>query len=374
MIFFSIIIILAYLVLIGRFVFGFDKVPHFKLNDIPVKNTFSVIIPFRNETENLPDLLESISELAYPSHLFEVIFVDDASEDDSVKIIKGCFAKAQHDISILKNESSSNSPKKDAITTAVKQAKNEWIITTDADCILPKYWLNGFDAFIQKTNSKCVVAPVTYNKTTGFLNRFQLLDLLSLQGATVGGFGINNPFLCNGANFGYLRSVFLELNGFEGNTNIASGDDIFLLEKIAKAYPKSVHYLKSEQAIVSTQPQPSWALLMEQRLRWASKASAYNNRFAKFTGGMVLLTNALMITLGLLSILGTFNLKMFLYILFIKFNIDFFLIYKSGAFFDQKEALRSFPFAFAIYPFFSVYIAFLSLFKTYKWKDRVFKK
>ncbi|WP_406682660.1 glycosyltransferase [Seonamhaeicola sp. MEBiC1930] len=380
MVILSILIIFSYLLLIGSFAFGFDKVKTFHLENKPAKNTFSILIPFRNEAEHLPELLKSISQLEYPQYLFEIIFIDDDSDDESVEIIKQVLdtlsqrENTQTDVKIIKNERHSNSPKKDALTSAIKQTKHEWIITTDADCILPKYWLSSYDEFIQQNNSKCIVAPVTYNSTNTFLNRFQLLDFLSLQGATIGGFGINKPFMCNGANFAYKKSAFNEVGGFEGNSNIASGDDIFLLEKIVKAYPKSIHYLKSEPAIIITKPQPTWKLLFEQRLRWASKTSAYSNWFGKLTGVIVLLANALVLVLALLSVLGVFKLKIFTYLLFIKFNLDFILIYKTASFFNQKDALLSYIFAFILYPFFSVYIAFLSTFKTYKWKNRTFRK
>lgn len=389
MILFSIIITVSYLALIGCFVFGFDKVKHFKLTNLSAKTKFSILIPFRNETENLPDLLNSIEKLNYPKHLFEIIFIDDDSEDNSVAIIRKLLDTTQRgfdrvyterrrstqpDITVINNERKTNSPKKDAITTAIEKAKYNWIITTDADCILPKYWLDSFDEFIQKTDTKCIVAPVTYLVSNHFLNRFQLLDILSLQGATIGGFGIKKPFLCNGANFAYQKTLFKTLNGFEGNTNIASGDDIFLLEKAAKKHPEKLHYLKCEHAIIETKSQPTWQTLTSQRLRWTSKTSAYNNWFGKLTGLVVLLMNALLIALCLLIIIAGFKVKSLLYILVIKFNIDFYLIYKSASFFNQKEVLPTYVFAFLIYPFFSVYIAFLSVFKTYKWKGRTFKK
>ncbi len=370
----SIIITISYLFLIGCFVFGFDKIKPFQLGDNSSKTAFSVIIPFRNEAENLPRLLASIDELEYPKHLFEIIFVDDASHDSSVDIITRFLPNTRNDIQVIKNKRSTQSPKKDAITTAIHHAKNKWIITTDADCILPKYWLGSFDEWIQKTNAKCIVAPITYTYAANFLDQFQLLDILSLQGATIGGFGINKPFLCNGANFAYEKTLFQELNGFEGNTDIASGDDIFLLEKVAKAYPEQLHYLKCENAIVKTQTQPSWKDLISQRVRWAAKTSAYNNGFGKLTGGIVLLMNGLVILTLLLATLGIFNFKIWVYIVIIKFNIDFFLIYKSAIFFNQKAVLRSFIFGFIIYPFFSFYVAFTSLFKSYKWKGRTFKK
>jgi len=387
MILISLIITIIYLILIGSFIFGFDKIATFKLEDIPSKTNFSIVIPFRNEAEHLPDLLKSIETLNYPKHLFEIIFVDDDSDDDSFEIIKtnlktrpfnGVYAErsrsTQLAIVVIQNDRKTNSPKKDAITSAIKKAKHDWIITTDADCTLPQFWLDSFDEYIQKNNAICMAAPVAYNNSHSFLNRFQILDILSLQGATIGGFGINKPFLCNGANLAYKKSIFIEVNGFEGNTSIGSGDDIFLLEKIARKQPKRLHYLKCEQAIIKTQSQPNWADLLSQRVRWAAKTSAYNNWFGKLTGLVVLLMNALIVIVLLLSIIGVLNFKTLFYILFIKFNIDFFLIYKSASFFNQKSILKSYIFGFLLYPFFSVYVTCISSFSGYKWKGRYFRK
>ena len=378
MILISLIITISYLLLISSFIFGFDKIPTFKLEDIPAKTKFSILIPFRNEAKNLPDLLKSIEALKYPKHLFEIIFVDDESGDNSVDIIKTVLKTRPldcvQDFRIITNNRKTNSPKKDAITSAIKKAKYDWIITTDADCQLPLFWLDSFDQYIQKNNAVCIAAPVVYNNDHSFLNRFQILDILSLQGATIGGFGINKPFLCNGANFGYKKSIFNEVNGFEGNTNIASGDDIFLLEKITKKHPKHVHYLKCKRAIIKTQSQPNWADLLSQRVRWAAKTSTYNNWFGKLTGLAVLLMNALIVIVLMLSCIGVLNFKFLLYILVIKFNIDFFLIYKAASFFNQKNILKNYTLGFLIYPFFSIYIAFISSFSGYKWKGRDFKK
>lgn len=373
----SIIITLLYLTLIGSFAVGFDKIKLFKLEKLPSVTKFSIVIPFRNEAKNIPSLLKSINALNYPKELLEIILVDDESDDESVKIISAIlkgFDSTESYIYIIKNERTTNSPKKDAISTAIKHAKNDWIITTDADCILPNYWLESFDEYIQKNDANCVVAPVSYIEKNNFLNRFQILDMLSLQGATIGGFGIKHPFLCNGANFGYKKELFNELNGFEGNTNITSGDDVFLLEKAAKNFPKQLHYLKCHNAIVNTQTQPNWESLISQRMRWAAKTSAYNNWFGKFAGLVVLLMNMLIITIILLALIDAFNWDILFYLVIIKLNIDFFLLYKSSLFFNQKSVLRSYFIAFLVYPFFSVFVAVFSIFSSYSWKGRPFKK
>ena len=205
------IITIMYLLLIAGFIYGFDKVKEFKLSNLQSKTRFSVIIPFRNEAKNLPQLLESIQSLKYPKHLFEVIFVNDFSEDDSVHIISSNLSNKPSnsiDFSIINNSIKTNAPKKDAISKAINLAKYEWIITTDADCLLPEYWLDSFDEFIQKIKPKCVAAPVTYQVENSFLNRFQILDMLSLQGATIGGFGIKKPDEYSSGIF-YLCSFFL---------------------------------------------------------------------------------------------------------------------------------------------------------------------
>lgn len=374
-------ITIAYLLLIGSFVFGFDRIKTFTVDDFEAKTTFSVIIPFKNEAENLPELLDSISNLNYPKNLFEVILVDDESDDESVKVIQHVldtkFCKrnsTRTDVKVIGNKRETNSPKKDAINTAISEAKFDWIVTTDADCVVPKYWLDNFDNFLQKNDAKMVVAPVGYHKVDTFLKRFQTLDFLSLIGATIGGFGINKLFLCNGANLAYNKGYFKKLNGFEGNTNIASGDDIFLLEKAIKHNPKNVRFLKTQQAIVKTKPQQDLNSLLSQRIRWAAKTSSYNNMFGKITGLIVLLMNASIVCSFLFVLIGLLNATFLGYTFVIKFCIDFLLIYKTARFFNQMACLSSYLVSSLLYPFFSVYVAFISVFKGYKWKGNHYRK
>ena len=113
-----------------------------------------------------------------------------------------------------------------------------------------------------------------------FLKGFQQLDFFSLQAATIGGFGAKIPFLCNGANLCYEKAAFRRVKGFTGNHKIASGDDIFLLEKFDKEGLKTA-FLKGKAAIVSTLPQASVGELVDQRIRWAGKTSATQNKTGK---------------------------------------------------------------------------------------------
>lgn len=363
MILFALLLFL-YAALITQLTFGIAKMN--KQNTIESsspKTTFSIIVPFRNEGENLPFLIESIEKLDYPKELFEVILVDDESEDmyDLRTTI--------YDFKIIPNQRKSNSPKKDAIETAIQIAKYNWIVTTDADCEVPENWLGVFDTKIQETNAQMCVGSVGYKKETGFLNNFQNNDFLSLQGVTAGSFGIEKPFMCNGANFAYEKNFFKDLNGFKGNNNLASGDDVFLLQKALKAAPKKIAYLGNLN-IVFTKSCDSWKALIHQRVRWASKTSAYANWYPKILGILVFLTNLS----GLLLLAAPFYqfelIQLTAYFWILKFGIDFMFLKFSSAYF--RLPFMNFLSSFLCYPFFTVLVIVKALFGKFEWKERQF--
>jgi len=140
-----------------------------------------------------------------------------------------------------------------------------------------------------------VVGAVVYKTKNNWFHHFQQLDLLSLQGTTIGSFGIGKPFMCNGANFAYTKNFFNKLGGFGGINAIASGDDVMLLQKALKTNPEKVHYLKNSENIVKTKPENDLFKLFMQRVRWASKTTNYKNTYAKVLAVVVLAMNAILV-------------------------------------------------------------------------------
>ena len=206
-------------------IYGFTKVNSFDYLGQKPKTKFSIVVPFRNEAENLPILLDSFSKLNYPMELIEFILVDDDSEE------KLQVADCRLQIAVINNIRVSNSPKKDAILTAMQTVKNDWIITTDADCVVNENWLSVLDNYIRLHDVSMIAGAVTYECEDSFLHHFQQLDLASLQGATIGSFGLRKGFMCNGANFAYTKSFFQDLNGFEGNDGIPAATMSFCCKK-----------------------------------------------------------------------------------------------------------------------------------------------
>lgn len=358
-------VLLIYVLFIGLLIFGFTKVDSFENSSVSPKTKFTIIVPFRDESENLPQLLNSFSKLNYPKDLFEVILVDDFSKE------RIRFSNFDFQISILQNNRVSNSPKKDAISTAIKFVKTDWIITTEADCTVSVNWLETLDNYIQNHVVSMIAGAVTYNCANSFLHYFQQLDLASLQGATIGSFGIEKGFMCNGANFAYTKSFFQELNGFEGNDTIISGDDLFLLQKAIARFSEKVHYLKSENNVVFTKPVDDWKSLFHKRVRWASKMSSYQSSFGIGLGLVVFGGNLALALSVVCWILGFLPFQNIVFLFFFKFSVDSILIYKTNRFLT-KQKIRFLILSSLIYPFFSTSVAFYSFFGKYEWKGRKF--
>ena len=359
-----------YTLLISAFIIGFDKLkPNYKNHED--RTLFSIIIPFRNEAESLPQLLKSITTIEYNKSLFEIILVDDESTDNSIDIINQfCAKNSTIDLKTIKNHRQSNSPKKDAISTAISNTKYNWIITTDADCILPKTWLSSFNNSICEDDRNMIVAPVSFKSNNSFLHQFQLIDFLSMQGATIGGFGILKPFMANGANLAYKKDVFIKLNGFKDNDFIASGDDVFLLENFVAHDNSKVHFLKDTNALISTFPTKNWSDLMQQRQRWGAKATHFKSAFAKSIGLLVFAANCI---LGISLIIGLLY-PIFLLVLIPKFIIDSVLIFKTANLYKNKINLFQYLKTIMIHPFFTMYVAIIAMTSTFVWKGRSFNK
>lgn len=368
------IISLFYLLLIFYLLFGVGKLPEVKTTGTDTSKSFSIVIPFRNESRNLKSLFSSLRALDYPREAFEIIMVNDESEDDSEVLCRE-FLQGNPDLQVrlLNSERVSESPKKDAINTAIAASAFEYILTTDADCTIPESWLHIYSGFIEETGAELIAGPVVLRRKQSILNRFQELDFLSLQAATIGAFGVENPIMCNGANLCYRKASFLEVEGFRGNDHIASGDDIFLLGKFVSLNKKTA-FLKNPKAVVTTSAQPDLRSLISQRIRWAAKAASYEDPFAKLVGLAVFLMNLVLVLEAVLFVLGFHIKQLLLFSFFLKFNVDFLLISRGAHLFGREKSLKSYFWASFLYPFFGSFIGIFSFFSGYNWKGRSFRK
>ena len=365
-----------YLLLINLYLYWFGKLKIFQPSAVLPATTFSVIIPARNEEGNIEICIRSILKNNYPKHLYEIIVADDFSTDATPEIVQRLQTEFPNiQLISLKNiiAENINSYKKRAIELAISQSKFDWIITTDADCIVQQNWLSLFDAYLQKNERVFVAAPVMFTCNNSFLNIFQCLDFLSLQGITAASVYAGAHSMCNGANLAYKKKVFYEVDGFKNADHIASGDDMLLMHKIKMKHPSLIGFLFSSKAIVTTAPMPDWKSFLNQRIRWASKATNYKDKKVFWVLLLVYFTNLFLFALFIACF---FYPKVFLvWLLFILtkglFEMPF--MYRVSAFFSLQKLMFWFVLMQPFHITYTIISGWLGIFGTYKWKGRKVK-
>jgi cellulose synthase/poly-beta-1,6-N-acetylglucosamine synthase-like glycosyltransferase len=372
------ILTVLYAIILLAYRYWFGKMRLFQLNQIdalsPEQATtqFTVIIPARNEAVNIKACVDSILNQDYPSDAFEIIVIDDFSEDDTAFIVQA-LSQQYPQVRLLQlkdhcKEGETLAYKKKAIEIAVTVAKGDWILTTDADCIVPKKWLHLYNAYIQEYQPSFVAAPVMFIKTAGILNQFQLLDFLALQGITAAAVGAGKHSMSNGANLGFEKTAFIAVGGYQGVDHIASGDDMFLMHKMKQTLHKPVGYLFHPDAIVLTAAMDTRKGFIMQRIRWASKARYYDDRSITMVLTLVYFFNLSFICLALL---GSWS-SLFIALAFKTF-FELFFLESVAKFFKMQPELKYFVFYQPIHIVYNIAAGLFGQLKTYSWKGRKVK-
>ncbi|MCY7410210.1 MAG: hypothetical protein LH473_08045, partial [Chitinophagales bacterium] len=253
---------------------------------------------------------------------------------------------------------------------AIENTGAELIVTSDADCLMNENCLSTVLEFYETTKCKMIVAPVLLNNEKGFFNKLLQLDLLGMAGITGATLNQQFPSMCNGASLAFTKKVFNDVNGYKGINGISSGDDMLLMHKIEKQFPRSVLFLQNMNALVFTKPIGSLPSFISQRMRWTSKSKAYKYPKLKANLLAVLLFNLSV----LISFIGMFfntDFQMvFAFQFIIKLIFDFSFLYQIAVFFKRKKLLWLFLPAQVFHVFYIIIIGFAGNLFTTKWKGR----
>jgi cellulose synthase/poly-beta-1,6-N-acetylglucosamine synthase-like glycosyltransferase len=372
------ILTIMYAVILMAYRFWFGKMQLFQFNQIEALSPgqpatqFTVIIPARNEAANIKACVDSILNQDYPTDAFEIIVIDDFSEDDTAFIVTA-LSQQYSQVRLIQladhcKDGETLAYKKKAIEIAVAEAKGDWILTTDADCIVPKKWLLLYNAYIQEHQPCFVAAPVMFIKTAGILNQFQVLDFLALQGITAAAVGAGKHSMSNGANLGFEKTAFIAVGGYQGVDHIASGDDMFLMHKMKQTLHKPVGYLFHPDAIVLTAAMDTWKSFIMQRIRWASKARYYDDRSITMVLTLVYFFN---LSFVLLAFMGSWSTL--LIALAFKTFFELFFLDPVAKFFRLQPELKYFVFYQPIHIVYNIAAGLFGQLKTYSWKGRKVK-
>ncbi|MCS6819186.1 MAG: glycosyltransferase [Chitinophagales bacterium] len=374
---------LVYLAVVLYFLIHWLKIKKFQPKSANYDMSVSVVVPVRNEEKHIKECIESLLNQNYAKDLYEVIVVDDYSVDNTRKIIREINHAGLRffDLRNYLGERGEKKPnKKEAISIGIKNAQGNIIITTDGDCVRGENWLRTMISFFSTQTYKLITAPVLIKSTYSPISILQQADVMALMGITAASIKAGKPIMCNGANLMYAKDTFVELEGFKGNHDVASGDDIFLMQKVLQRYPNSVGFVKNIDTAVFTHPESSFFSLINQRIRWVGKSIRFGGPMVRFQLIFFYLYNLTIATASIYSLYQYITQRELKYLTLLtvalgsKILIDLIFCLPVFSFFKKGWLVVLLP---LIEPFHILYILLtgvLSLFGRYRWRGRFVKR
>lgn len=332
----------------------------------------TVLIPARNEEQNISKCLDSLLKQNYPTEQLEIIVIDDDSNDRTGEIVES-YADQNPFIRLISLGQCPPgvSPKKRALQVGVEAAAGEIIFTIDADCWASPHWIAQMISYFEP-DVGMTIGFVGFSKDSehNFFHKIQSLEFIGLTIAGIGSIGAGDPIIANGANLAFRRDAFKEVGGYRGEDHVISGDDDLLLQKIDRRTNWKIKASISPATFVYTHPVGDFNSFLEQRIRWASKGLIYKKAsLLLFLFSTYLLYLLLFISIPF-ALLFPFSYPYPLIVFFIKLAVDFLLISKGTALVGRKD-LRRFVLITEILQIpYIIYVGFAGILKKYEWKGR----
>lgn len=368
-----IIILFHYLFFLYAIYSGLTKLKHRQTNAYP-EEFVSVIVPFRNESKNILNVYTSLTNQNYPINKYEIIFVNDHSDDNSLELLQNINKSENVFIYSVPMEYNVKAHKKRAVRFGIEKSRGDIIVTTDADCYHNKEWLINLLKYFDK-NTGFISGPVQFIGGNNLFLKMQQLEFAGLVITGAGLIGAGSPTICNAANIAYRKDAYNFVGGYSSQMNLSSGDDELLMQKIHNETDYKVVFALDKNAIVSTFPNKSVKEFYDQRKRWASKGLFYRDKFLVLKLVLIFLFYVLLVTLPILGILLN-KIYFFVFLIFftIKIFSEYLVLRKGSILLFNLEILRPFLITEIIQIPYILISGFMGSFGNYKWKNRKVKR
>jgi len=334
------------------------------------KRRVSVIIVARNEAANLHTLMSCLLSQDYPQDLYEIIFADDASEDNTYEIIQSYIA-AGHNIRyfLSKGRDTVVSPKKLALGKAIEMANGELILTTDADCIVPLGWISSMVEHFTDDVSMVAGYSRTYLKSweqASTVQKYEHLDFALTYMVLGGGYTLGKSWACVGQNLAYTKAAFEDVGGFSKIMHFISGDDVNLMQLMRRKGHRIIFNFEPK-SFTYTHPVKSWKQLVNQRSRWASNMKyqlSFNPEFFFILFSMACLYWGSIILMFI-------NFRLGIIVFSYRVLIEHIMIAYTRRYFGvSARMLRFYPVWLIIQTFFLVFTMVLGQFGIFVWHGK----
>jgi glycosyltransferase involved in cell wall biosynthesis len=264
------------------FVYGKLALYKVKSNqEIENSKEVSIVICAHNEQENLKSFLPGILEQDYPN--FEVIVVNDCSEDDTKWVLQDFASKyANLKIVEIKEHIQLKHSKKFALTMGIKAAKNPYLLMTDADCQPnSSNWLKEMAGSFQE-NKDIVLGYSPYFKFPGFLNRLIRFETTHTAMSYLSYAIKGDAYMGVGRNLAYTKDLFFTNKGFTDHMHIKSGDDDLFVNATANRHNVEINI--APDAFVYSEPKTTWKSYYKQKARHSGASTLYKGRHQRMLG------------------------------------------------------------------------------------------
>lgn len=238
-----------------------DKVQSTKEDECP---GVTVVLCAHNERENLSNYLQALLTQDYPA--YEVIVVDDGSEDDTRAVIETYMTRDERlHMTFVPYGARVGSTKKLALTLAAKAAQYDYLLLTDADCCPESdQWIRRMmEAFepsdIENRPKDIVLGFGPYFETEGHVNRLVRFDTLFNGLHYLGAALCGHPYMGVGRNLAYRKSMFFESGGFTHLMTNRAGDDDLFVNHVAT---------RENTAVVLSRDSYTWSPAKESLREW----------------------------------------------------------------------------------------------------------
>lgn len=195
---------------------------------------YTLIAPTFSRPDEVYEFLDSLTLQQYAD--FEVIIADGSPQDDVKPVVEQFLNKLN-----LVYFYEKYLPISEARNRAADIAKGEWIVFLDSDCIIPEYYLQRVDKFLETNDIDLYGGPDKAHES--FTDTQKAISYAMTSVLTTGGIrgkkthvGVFHP---RGFNMGIKKKAFLDVSGYA--TDFRCGEDIELsMRLLDKGYKSAL--------------------------------------------------------------------------------------------------------------------------------------
>ena len=342
---------LSLFIQVGYYLFVFSKLAFYKVDEtVSGMKPVTVIISARNEFENLNQNIYSVLEQDYPE--YQVIIVNDCSWDETKEFLEDLEKKYSHlkVVTIIEQEKYKRG-KKFALTLAIKAAKYDYLLFTDADCKpASKNWLKRMQNSF--TNKKEVVLGYgPYEKENGILNKLIRFETFYVAVQYLSFALKGSPYMGVGRNLAYKKELFFANKGFARHNHILSGDDDLFINDVATKNNVSIQI--NPESFTFSKAKKNFSTWGVQKVRHISTVKYYKNKHRNMLVYNHITHFTFYLSLIVLAVMGV-DWRLLLAIYFLRLAIQLFIFGRNMKKLNEFDLFPFIPlfdfFLFIFYP------------------------